>query len=169
MTRFVDRYPCQRTFRMVGALALALALTLPGASPAVASPVPVKGACNPASGTAPRGEACVYLFYDAATDRVAAQGAVNPRAGHVWRVVRVEITSCTGLVPYCTTPVSKGPWPYTTRYMKVGTGSWPGMCGKFWATMTYEVDYDHAHPFTVSTPTRDSPYVFDLGPCPGRG
>lgn len=142
-------------------LSLGLVLTLTAligvtAARAEAAAIGVRGACSPASGTAPRGEACVYLLYDAAAGKVGVQGVVNPRGGHVWRILKLEVYGCTPA--YCGTGprLSQGPYAYTSQLQKVTVGSVAAGCGTWSAQMLYEVDYQHLAVFEVST--YDNPY-----------
>lgn len=88
----------------------------------------------------PRGDACVYLIYDAATHYFWAKGAVNPKGGHRWYIDRVNVIACYP----ATTCVSKGeagPSPVSAYYQSLTTpAAYGSICYLWYATMWYVVD-----------------------------
>lgn len=105
----------------------------------------------------PRGDACAYLIYDAATSTFWAKGAVNPKAGHLWRIDTLYLWFCSGDSTNCNLGLEVGPSPDSAQYQSLTT---PGLhvtgavCLYTWRAVMYYV-VDRRDLYSVFT---DPPY-----------
>ena len=127
----------RNTAGIAAAVLMTATSLIAAASHASAAPSQVDRTCGPG----PRGNACAALFYDSATGRFTARGAVDPNTGHVISLQEVWLTWCYGsecrIASYAEDTPTASSGAYTVRWTPSVAGS---RCYVWRAEIVYLVD-----------------------------